>query len=148
MRAKYWLRNLWFMLRLTDCNYKYQHQHVKGQTNLKPLAWPPDQPECKHIFIIDTLSTETSFTQYPSHKWISNSVKLHVFKFSLILVWSQWNFAHSKTAMLSWYVQNFIAIRLIFLKQWCKWFSPNLVCAWNSINVMDPWHSRDQHTMG
>ena len=50
------------------------------------------------------------------------SIKLKIWRKIIIavvqrrLIWSQQNFAHTKTALLSWYVQNFVMIRLIYEK--------------------------------
>ena len=40
----------------------------------------------------------------------SNLIKIYLFIISFILVQSKWNFAYTKTAKLSWYMQNFIVI--------------------------------------
>ena len=58
-----------------------------------------------------------------SHWWncdkIPDLMKIFLPILSLISLWSQQNFAHTKTAVLSWYVQNFILIRgLYFELQW------------------------------
>ena len=42
---------------------------------------------------------------------ISNLIEIHSSIPSSLSVWSQRNFAHTKTAVLSWYVQNFVVIR-------------------------------------
>ena len=38
------------------------------------------------------------------------------------LIWSPWNFAHTKTAVLSWYVQNFTVIISMSWKIWTNIF--------------------------
>ena len=63
-------------------------------------------------------STHTSSYNYTTHphkphvslKKISNLIKIYLFIISFILVQSKWNFAYTKTAKLSWYMQNFIVI--------------------------------------
>ena len=57
----------------------------------------------------------TAHTPVPPGKFPSN-FKTDLLLFHLLSVWSLWNFAHAKTAELSWYVQNVIVFSLVFNK--------------------------------
>ena len=58
-------------------------------------------------------------TRFPPHKrdfdWISNSIKMRLFISSLASIRSHIKFAHSKTAQLSWNMQNFLCDWISFL---------------------------------
>ena len=45
--------------------------------------------------------------------WNPNFIKIYVVIIYRKLIWLQWDYAHSKTAVLPWYVQNFIVVRQV-----------------------------------
>ena len=75
--------------------------------------------------------SSAALTRCPSHQrdfdLISNSIKIHLFISCHASIWSQNNFAHSKTAQLSWNVQNFFVIGSFFFKSNFK-FNQIILC--------------------
>ena len=57
-----------------------------------------------------------SFHQWTLTDQIQHFIDIELFEFSSISVKLQRNFAQTKTAVLSWYVQNFIVIGKLFFK--------------------------------
>ena len=64
---------------------------------------------------------------------ILNDIEIHFFISSFISVWAQWYFAHTKTAVQSWCVQNFIVIRC-FIFELQRWQILNHI--WNLIEIL------------
>ena len=73
---------------------------------------------------------------FPWHKFgcVSHSIETTVY--CLILFSSQQNFAHTKTAVLSWYVKIFVMIRSVFLNLLWWQFPVNLEFDWNIAGEM------------
>ena len=63
-------------------------------------------------------------------------MKIKISVVSWILTWSQLNFAHTKTAQLSWYMKNIVVIGLTWKKIINKIFKSKLNFYWHFVRVM------------
>ena len=63
-----------------------------------------------------------------------NFIRIRLFIFSVILVWSQWNFAQTKTAVPSLYVQSFIVtsrtVSFTPQSRQCRWHENSIEILW------------------
>ena len=76
---------------------------------------------------------------WPGHHFMNNFsiVILIQWKFNSALIqvvtkWSLWNFANGMTAVLSWHVQNFVAIRHPTMTLQSNWFSIKFELRWKN----------------